>query len=80
MELGVATVMEPLAASLNVQVLCLQYTFENPPQTIKELAKTLIIVSFSLQFANAIVYKLNCNNLRSNFQAHYKSTAEKSRI
>ena len=43
--LGVAAVMEPLAAALNLQVLCLQYTYDNPPPTIKELVKTLIIVS-----------------------------------
>jgi hypothetical protein len=37
--------MEPLGAALNLQVLCLQYTYENPPPTIAELAKTLIVVS-----------------------------------
>lgn len=42
---GVASVMEPLSASLDAQVLCLQYKFDNPPETIEDLAKSLLIVS-----------------------------------
>lgn len=37
--------MEPLSISLGAQVLCLQYRFEDPPETIEDLAKTLLIVS-----------------------------------
>lgn len=37
--------MEPLSANLNAQILCLQYNYEDPPESIEGLAKTLIIVS-----------------------------------
>nr|WIW72532.1 fatty acid synthase [Kerria lacca] len=40
---GVAKVMEPLSANLNAQILCLQYNYEDPPESIEGLAKTLII-------------------------------------
>lgn len=43
--------MEPLALNLNAQVLCLQYDFENPAETVEDLAKTLIVVSrYSMNF------------------------------
>lgn len=44
LNVGIAKVMEPLGAALNAQVLCLQYDFENPPETIENLAKSLIVV------------------------------------
>lgn len=44
--------MEPLGATLNVQVLCLQYDFENPPETIENLAKTLIVVCLFVCFCH----------------------------
>lgn len=36
--------MEPLGANLNVQVLCLQYSYEDPPETVEGLARSLMVV------------------------------------
>ncbi|XP_065219793.1 fatty acid synthase isoform X2 [Planococcus citri] len=40
---GIANVMEPLGVNLNLQVLCLQYSYEDPPETIQGIAKSLMV-------------------------------------
>ncbi len=42
--------MEPLAANLGVQALCLQYSYEDPPKTIEGMAQALLIVSIAKFF------------------------------
>lgn len=39
---GVASVVEPLAAHLSVQALCLQFNYEIPFETVEDLAKSLL--------------------------------------